>query len=303
MAELIKKIRTASGDLQIDYNSLANLPSLNTNLLINSNFKSPINQRNATSYTVASGNTSRVYGIDRWWIKGAGAAMTVQSGYVGVSLPSGCDFGQALEIDYKSYDNMTVSVKLKGDSAVKSATISGLSSKSASTETFVNLTSTVKVGFFVFGHGMYMYLRPISSAVTLNIEWIKLESGSAATPFMPRLKSEEVILCKRFYQVITIRNSDVVCSLYKRQENTYGGLMYFESMYRIPTVTKAGEFYVEQYNTSGAYATFSDKITSIEIVPQWSALKFNITLSTVDPVNHLGTSSESIVFRLDAEYD
>lgn len=301
MADLVKKIRTDRGDLQIDYNALANLPALNNNLLINSDFKNPINQRNATSYTYSG--SKKVYGIDRWWVNGSGAKMTVNSGYLTVYLPSGCDFGQAIELNYKSYENMTVSVKLQGDSVVKTATISGLSSKTDSTDNFVNLTSSVKVGFYVFGHGMYMYLRPISSAVTMKIEWIKLESGSAATPFVPRIKSEEVILCKRFYQVVTIRNSDIICPLYKRQENTYCGLMHFESMYRIPTVTTTGDFYVEQYNVNGVYATMADKISSISVLPQWSALKFEILLYTVDPVNHLGASSESIVFRLDAEID
>lgn len=51
MADLIKKIRTEQGDLQIDYSALANLPSINNNLLINSDFRNPVNQRGETTYT------------------------------------------------------------------------------------------------------------------------------------------------------------------------------------------------------------------------------------------------------------
>ena len=41
MSQYIKKIRTDQGDLQIDYNALANLPTIsNPNLLINSDLLS-----------------------------------------------------------------------------------------------------------------------------------------------------------------------------------------------------------------------------------------------------------------------
>lgn len=302
MSQYIKRIRTDAGDLQIDYNELANKPIIsNPNLLINSDFRNPINQRNATSYAYRSDNTSKVYGIDRWWLNGVNTMMTVQKQYLAVYLPSGCDFGQALELSYISYDNMTVSVKFYNDPVVKSATINGLSSQTESTERFVNLTNDVKVGFYVFDHGMYMFLRPIGSEVTLNIEWIKLESGSIATPFSPRNRSEEIILCQRFYRVQTINHDDIICPLYKRQNNSYCGLMSFESMRRIPTVTHTGNFYIEQHNSNGVFATMEDKITSIDIIPQWTELKFHIELNTVDAVNHLGTSSNEMIFRFDAE--
>jgi len=51
MSQLVKKIRTSAGDCQIDYNALANLPAIgNPNLLINSDFRNPINQRGITKY-------------------------------------------------------------------------------------------------------------------------------------------------------------------------------------------------------------------------------------------------------------
>ena len=62
MAKLITKIRTNEGDLPIDYNALANLPTIsNPNLLINADFRNPVNQRGKTVYEEA---TER-YGIDR----------------------------------------------------------------------------------------------------------------------------------------------------------------------------------------------------------------------------------------------
>lgn len=202
MSQYVTKIRTEQGDKQIDYNALANLPA-NQNLLINANFKAPVNQRNKPTYTYTSGNTTRVYTIDRWWLNGVGASLTFNDGYMAVTLPSGCDFGQALELDYKDFNSMTVSIKFKDDMVVKSATFNSVSSMAESSESFVNLTSSIKVGIFVFGHGIYMYLRPISNTVSMNIEWIKLESGSVATPFIPRPYQYEHWMCQYYYRVLS----------------------------------------------------------------------------------------------------
>jgi len=86
MSQLVKKFRTEAGDLQIDYNALANLPTIsNPNLLINGDFRNPVNQRGGISYA-PSGNVL-VYTIDRWGIfpslnDGSGHSLTVNSGYI-----------------------------------------------------------------------------------------------------------------------------------------------------------------------------------------------------------------------------
>ena len=55
MADYITKIRTDKGDLPIDYNALANLPTIsNPNLLINADFRNPVNQRGKTVYEEAT---------------------------------------------------------------------------------------------------------------------------------------------------------------------------------------------------------------------------------------------------------
>lgn len=202
MADYITKIRTDKGDLPIDYNALANLPS-NPNLLINANFKVPVNQRNQESYTYASGITGRVYTIDRWWLKGVGASLTFKTGYMAVSLPNGCDFGQTLEIDYKDYKDLTISIKFKNDAVVKSATFNNVSSMAESSEMLVNLTNTLKAGIFVVGHGVYVYFRPISGAVSMDIEWVKLENGVVATPFIPNSYQHEHRMCQYYYRVLS----------------------------------------------------------------------------------------------------
>ena len=80
MAEYITKIRTNQGDKQIDYTALANLPTINNpNLLINSNFRNPVNQRGETSYTFNGAGVA--YTIDRWCIN-YHSTLIVNDGYV-----------------------------------------------------------------------------------------------------------------------------------------------------------------------------------------------------------------------------
>ena len=85
MANLIKKIRTDAGDVQIDYNALANLPSINNNLLINGNFS--INQRGSTSYIQT--NTWK-YSVDRWKYVGIMGVTVNESGTVSISKTNSC---------------------------------------------------------------------------------------------------------------------------------------------------------------------------------------------------------------------
>ena len=69
MSNYITKIRTDQGDLPIDYNALANLPTIsNPNLLINGDFRNPVNQRGKLTYTTT--NAQIIYTIDRWRTKG-----------------------------------------------------------------------------------------------------------------------------------------------------------------------------------------------------------------------------------------
>ena len=323
MADLVKKIRTSSGDLQIDYNALANLPTTDTtlaasgqaadakavgdaldnmntrfsnpNLLINSDFRNPINQRGATTYQEASDWT---YSIDRWKYFNQMTVQVLAGAVQFASHGTGQSwFMQEFEKELPS-DTYTLSVKVSsvsGTCDMKFENSSGVVSEKVIDKTGVtSLTYTGSVNAVTFeldGNGSQ-----------LTIEWVKLEQGTIATPFVRRIYAEEVALCRRFYQVETLYNSDVVCYLHKRGQTSYGGIKHFEPMRIIPTVTKSGDFYIEQYNSSGqVYPTMEHQISSIEMTSQWSELRFMIELSTSDPVNYLAVASESVVFRFDAE--
>ena len=298
MSQYINKIRTKEGDKQIDYNALANLPTIsNPNLLINSDFRNPINQRGKTTYT---GGEPKVYTIDRWCMGNNDFSRTVNivNGGVKITNPNttyNATFQQIFEnaLPQGTY-TISVNVISKNGDGIFYCTSPNSSTKK---NLVVGLNTLTLTDIAI--NSVRIEVSP-SSDITL--EWVKLEIGDTATPFSPRPYAEEVILCKRFYQVETIRNSDVICYLHKRNNTSYGGVKHFEPMRTIPAVTRSGDFYIEQYNSSGQiYSTTEDKISFIEITPQWSELKIIINLSTSDPVNYLAATSSTVVFKFDAE--
>lgn len=302
MSQYVTKIRTDAGDLQIDYNALANLPALNTmfsnpNLLINSDFRSPINQRAQNIYY---GMAPKGYTIDRWCMGENDFNRTVEvvGGGVVITNPNTEYTGTFQQI----FENMlpqcdyTLSVKVASKTGGITMSCGGShSSIRKELEVGINtltLTSATINSFVIL----------LASNSSVKLEWAKLEVGTVATQFSPRTYAEEVILCKRFHQVVTLRNTDVACYMHKRNTNEYGGTMHFEPMRTIPDVRRSGAFYVEQYNSSGQiYGITESSFTSFEMVAQWSELRFTIGLTTSDPVNYLAAASDTIVFRFDAE--
>lgn len=310
MAQYVKKIKTGSGDLQIDYNALANLPNLNTmignpNLLINSDFRNPINQRSAATYT---GGNQRVYTIDRWCISATDLGRTVEvcNGYIRYKNPNTQYQGFLIqEFEHtlpEGYYTITVNVKSITGSNVWVGNLIPDSNGGVTwgSPTTFNLKAGTNV-FTVQGKFSGLYFQASTNS-SIELYWVKLECGQHSTQFVPRIYGEEVALCRRFYQVETLYNSNVACYLHKRNTTSYGGVKHFEPMRIIPTVTRSGGFYIEQHNSNGqVYATMENQFSTFEMTPQWSELRFVIGLSTSDPVNYLAAASESIVFRFDAE--
>ena len=244
MSQLIKKIRTDSGDLQIDYNALANKPDLNNmfsnpNLLINSDFRNPVNQRGNASYTGT--NSHALYTVDRWCVVNI-PTVTVQDGSLKIENPSDATFtGRFKQVFEKALpsDFYTLSVKVKSNSHKIS----------------VNNFGTIEAGFT----GIYSYTTALKLALTdlefyvakggnIEIEWIKLEQGSIATPFAPRLYAEEFMLCRRYYRNDAVRLTSC------QHTSRYAHFAYnFEQMRDIPSFSYIG--FAETTNHAGVVIT------------------------------------------------
>ena len=201
MSQYIKKIRTESGDLQIDYNSLANLPQLSTmfsnpNLLINGDFRHPVNQRGQTSYT-NSKNWVWCYGIDRWACDGKlnTCNLTVNNGSITITN-TGSEAAHLRQTFERAYDN-----------GVYTATISVIA-VTGTVNVYVDAASkseALRVGKNVISlTGAPTYFNFLLAAgSSIQLEYVKLEPGNVSTMFVPRLFAEEIAICKRYFNVIS----------------------------------------------------------------------------------------------------
>lgn len=189
MSQLVKKIRTDQGDLQIDYNALANLPS-NPNLLINSDFRNPINQRGQTRYSGFG-----VYTIDRWQTKN----VTVDVIDGGIKLTnSGTSAAWFFQLVEKGLSGaFTASANISAVSGNVKFYCQGFSAVTLKTgiNKFTITTSDTAVNQISF---------ELAASASVTIKWVKLEYGSIMTDFAPRSYGEEVMLCERYFQIINL---------------------------------------------------------------------------------------------------
>ena len=206
MPEYINKIRTASGDLPINYEALANLPTIsNPNLLINSDFRRTVNQRGSAVY---EGHDKRVYTIDRWCLSATdyGRTLEVLGDCVRYSNPNTTyqgfwfqEFERVLPTDYYT---ITVNVKKVTGNNVW---VGNLVDDSAGNPIWGNPTTfNLKQGINVFTFygecaGLYFQASISSSA---ELYWVKLEGGKTSTQFIPRMYGEEQELCRRYFDII-----------------------------------------------------------------------------------------------------
>lgn len=199
MSQYVTKIRTDKGDLPVDYNALANLPTIsNPNLLINSDFRNPINQRAQTTY--APSRNVLAYTIDRWGIfpstnEGEGHSLTINNGYITFANTNANMSAYLIQhLEYTLSGTYTISVKVK--SATKAFSMSyrdGETMYSAMTLNEGINSATIQCTALNF-------IRiAISGTASVDIEWVKLEAGSTATQFSPRIYAEELALCQRYY--------------------------------------------------------------------------------------------------------
>ena len=150
----------------------------NPNLLINSDFK--INQRGATSYT--SG-----YTVDRW--KVSNGTVEPQSNGISVTLSQKGQFIQLFENTLSGTYTATIKVtSITGDCVLLIGSHSLQLNKAG--------TFTITENGSITGISLY---KSTAGTCTINVEYIKLEQGTVATPFVAPNPAEELIKCERFF--------------------------------------------------------------------------------------------------------
>lgn len=222
-------------------------PSIsNPNLLINGDFN--INQRGNTTYIQT--NTWK-YSVDRWRYIGLMSVVINDTNTITLSKTNNSDptfFVQTLE---KSRSGKHIlSFKVKAISGVLSVYIEGGNDEIIEVDSpgVYEVTANNSASGVVF--------RLDGTTTSAELEWAKLETGQAPTPFIPRLPGEELSLCRRYYR------NDAVHLTSWEHTNTYAYFGYnYEPMRIAPTFSYIG--FDETSNHQGG-ATKSNAVQVLE---------------------------------------
>lgn len=264
MSQYITKIKTNQGDKQIDYNALANLPTPDTtlsvsgqsadakavgdalddmsvnfsdvldgmsakfsnpNLLINSDFRNPVNQRGQTILTVDDNQWTKVYFIDRWYAQ-HGATVELLDGCIKASASTTTTSGYFCQVFESALpsDTYTATINVKSVSGTANVYL-----KSGDNPPGMHLTEGINV--ITATAPLKSIEFQILPGSIVEIYWVKLEQGSIATPFISRLYEEDLLICRRYYRKYW--TSMLLPQFY---ENQYCGFVFDTPMRGDPTV-------------------------------------------------------------------
>lgn len=167
----------------------------NPNILLNSNFADPVNQKGQTTYT--GGIT-----IDMWQFSATNATLSLQNGYIEInnmSDNSTANVYQTLEEIYAG-QTLTISLNAKGNFNILALNQSGeFSRKALSASEFTTFTNTYTVPDNSTSLKIYININPNNTA---DISWIKLEKGSIATDYQIPNKTLETLKCQRYMYIL-----------------------------------------------------------------------------------------------------
>ena len=166
----------------------------NPNLLINSDFRKPINQRGNTVLETKDNEWSKFYFIDRWYTQ-HGATAEVLNGYVKVSASDTTTSGYFCQIFESAlpHETYTATINVKSVSGTANVYL-----KNGDNPPGINLVQGINIITSTMPLKSIEFQILPSSAV--EIYWVKLEQGPVHTPFVPRLYEEELMFCRRYYR-------------------------------------------------------------------------------------------------------
>lgn len=213
------------------------------NLLDNSDFRNPVNQRGQTSYTGA------VYGIDRWKGTTSTSALTVNDGYV--TFGAGDTLNQHRQFINNDEVNLygkTVTVACEDSSGNVYCASGVCPNATPSSNTFVG-GNNVNGGLvrLVFDTSSNIYIQIYHPAGTISLRWVALYEGAYTVETLPAYQyrgyAAELAECLRYYYKANDQYS-IVPYYFSTPERYYTVML--PAQMRIPPT-------VQYLNTSGEY--------------------------------------------------
>lgn len=160
------------------------------NLLDNSDFRNPVNQRGKTSYTDAG------YSIDRWMVETSNVTLAISNGYITVTMGTG--YGGIIQ-NLENYDRLkskvaTIAVNIDGAIYVQHFEIGGLAGG-------LRFGNTAITFYSIDGANILFRIGENSS---VNIYWVALYEGEYTAETLPEYHPKgygvELEECQRYYQ-------------------------------------------------------------------------------------------------------
>ena len=191
---------------EISYN-VENRP-VNNNILINSNFANPVNQRGQDSIDIGVRN----YFIDRW-TKDKNIQTTKCDGYIELARGSETDYVGFIQYIEEPMlgKTITFSVKLYDSDVINSITWNVPSAWSSEayleSEYINNVKLVLKIDEIYKELGLVCAMIFVNINSTIKLEWAKLELGEVATPYVPLSYEEELQSCQRYYQQVYVNDN------------------------------------------------------------------------------------------------
>ena len=172
----------------------------------NGNFRLPVNQREATSYT---GGGAGVYSIDGWKLTPAGNYNVTTRTLSGASYTSrACGIYQFCELSRGNLavgDTISVTLSVGGQVYTASMPLADRDAYSNFSDVPAGFSNDdfeiVPVGYSTSNPSVYSIGIFAKKAITLD--FIKWEKGTIATPYQDPVYEEELMKCMRYYQRIS----------------------------------------------------------------------------------------------------
>ena len=235
------------------------------NLLDNSDFGNPVNQRNNTTYT---GNGS--YTVDRWYIDAANSSATINSDHLTMKTVSGSAYatiaqkvanasklaGKTLTFAARVYSNVVPGIRVyRGSNSI--VTVNGSAAK-----------NSVLVCSFTVPDGIAdgeLIVKILSQSTQANdyvsIYWAALYEGEYTAEtlpaYVPKGCAVELLECQRYYQTVSTQTSALIVSTTNRAYICN----FRQSMRATPTVTVTTLTEYDNWTQTGATSSVNNVTT------------------------------------------